>query len=136
MVEGDETISIISDTWSTDMLASDSETLEPVENERNFSAPLIPSNVVLPGDNNFNPLTNAVSQLRVNFLDASDTLSGSAWSTDALARDSEKMTEVDTDDNQSIAAKSNTTDTNRSEIDAIPDLILTANQRAPDSQFL
>lgn len=135
LVEGDETISIISDTWSTDVLASDSETLEPVENERNFSTPLIPSNVVLPGDNNFNPLTNAVSQLRVNFLDASDTRSESAWSTDVLASDSEKMTEVDTDDNQSIAAKSDTTDANRSEVDPIPDLIPTANQRAPDSPF-
>lgn len=134
LVEGDETISIISDTWSTDVLASDSETLEPVENERNFSTPLIPSAVVLPGDNNFNPLTNPVSQLRANFLDASDTRSESAWSTDVLASDSEKMTEVDTDDNQSIAAKSDTTDANRSEGDPIPDLI-PVNQRAPDSPF-
>lgn len=130
LVEGDETISIISDTWSTDVLASDSETLEPVENERNFSTPLIPSAVVLPGDNNFNPLANPVS----HFLDASDTRSESAWSTDVLASDSEKMTEVDTDDNQSIAAKSDTTDANRSEGDPIPDLI-PVNQRAPDSPF-
>lgn len=134
LVEGDETISIISDTWSTDVLASDSETLEPVENERNFSTPLIPSAVVLPGDNNFNPLTNPVSQLRANFLDSSDARSESAWSTDVLASDSEKMTEVDTDDNQSIAAKSDTTDANRSEGDPIPDLI-PVNQRAPDSPF-
>lgn len=137
LVEGDETISIISDTWSTDVLASDSETLEPVENERNFSTPLIPSidtplsAVVLPGDNNFNPLANP--QLRANFLDASDTRSESAWSTDVLASDSEKMTEVDTDDNQSIA-KSDTTDANRSEGDPIPDLI-PVNPRAPDSPF-
>lgn len=132
LVEGDETISIISDTWSTDVLASDSETLEPVENERNFSTPLIPSAVVLPGDNNFNPLANP--QLRATFMDASDTRSESAWSTDVLASDSEKMTEVDTDDNQSIAAKSDTTDANRSEGDPIPDLI-PVNQRAPDSPF-
>lgn len=135
LVEGvDETISIISDTWSTDVLASDSE---PVENERNFSTPLIPSAVVLPGDNNFNSLTNPVSQLRANYLDASDTRSESAWSTDVLdpsdGCDSEKMTEVDTDDNQSIA-KSDTTDANRSD-DPIPDLIPVANQRAPDSPF-
>lgn len=136
LVEGDETISIISDTWSTDVLASDSETIEPVENERNFSTPLIPSAVVLPGDNNFNPLTNPVSQLRANFLDASDTRSESAWSTDVLGfgSDSEKMTEVDTDDNQSIATKSDTTDANRSEGDPIPDLI-PVNQPAPDSPF-
>lgn len=135
LVEGDETISIISDTWSTDVLASDSETLEPVENERNFSTPLIPSAVVLPGDNNFNPLANSVSQLRANFLDASDTRSESAWSTDVLASDSEKMTEVDTDDNQSIAAKSDNNDANRSEVDPIPDLIPVNQQRAPDSPF-
>lgn len=134
LVEGDETISIISDTWSTDVLASDSETLEPTENERNFSTPLIPSAVVLPGDNNFNPLANSVSQLRANFLDASDTRSESAWSTDVLASDSEKMTEIDTDDNQSIAAKSDITDAGRSEGDPIPDLI-PVNQRAPDSPF-
>lgn len=135
LVEVDETVSIISDTWSTDvLLASDSETLEPAENERNFSTPLIPSAVVLPGDNNFNPLANSVSQLRANFLDASDTRSESAWSTDVLASDSEKMTEVDTDDNQSIAAKSDITDAGRSEGDPIPDLI-PHNQQAPDSPF-
>lgn len=135
LVEGDETISIISDTWSTDVLASDSETLEPVDNERIISTPLIPSAVVLPGDNNFNPITSTVSQLNANFLDASDTRSESAWSTDVLASDSEKMTEVDTDDNHSIAAKSDTTDANRSEVDPIPDLI-PVTQRAPDSPFL
>lgn len=135
LVEVDETVSIISDTWSTDvLLASDSETLEPAENERNFSTPLIPSAVVLPGDNNFNPLANSVSQLRANYLDASDTRSESAWSTDVLASDSEKMTEVDTDDNQSIAAKSDITDAGRSEGDPIPDLI-PHNQQAPDSPF-
>lgn len=131
-IGGDETVSIISDTWSTDVLASDSETLEPIENERNFSTPLIPSAVVLPGDNNFNPMTS--SQLRANYLDASDTRSESAWSTDVLASDSEKMAEVDTDDNQSIAAKSDITDAGRSECDPIPDLIPT-NRRAPDSPF-
>lgn len=135
LVEVDETVSIISDTWSTDvLLASDSETLEPAESERNFSTPLIPSAVVLPGDNNFNPLANSVSQLRANYLDASDTRSESAWSTDVLASDSEKMTEVDTDDNQSIAAKSDITDAGRSEGDPIPDLI-PHNQQAPDSPF-
>lgn len=131
-IGGDETVSIISDTWSTDVLASDSETLEPTENERNFSTPLIPSAVVLPGDNNFNPMAN--SQLRANYLDASDTRSESAWSTDVLASDSEKMAEVDTDDNQSIAAKSDITDAGRSECDPIPDLIPT-HRRAPDSPF-
>lgn len=71
LLEGDETISIISDTWSTDVLASDSETIEA--SERNFSTPLIPSNFTFR-----------------NF-DISETQSESAWSTDVLiASDSEK----------------------------------------------
>lgn len=32
---GDETVSMVSDTWSTDVLASDSETIE--QSERSFS---------------------------------------------------------------------------------------------------
>lgn len=136
LVEGDETISIISDTWSTDVLASDSETIEANENERNFSTPLIPSAVCLPGDNNFNPIGSGVSHLNANFLDASDARSESAWSTDVLASDSEKMTEVDTDDNQSITAKSDITDAGRPENDSIPDVIPSINQRTVnDSPF-
>ena len=71
LLEGDETISIISDTWSTDVLASDSETIEA--SERNFSTPLIPSLFTFRN------------------LDISETQSESAWSTDVLiASDSEK----------------------------------------------
>lgn len=133
LVEGDETVSIISDTWSTDVLASDSETIEPSENERNFSTPLIPSAVVLPGDNNFNPIG---SQLNANFLDASDARSESAWSTDVLASDSEKMTEVDTDDNQSITAKSDITDASgRPDNEPVPDLLLLNQRSVNDSPF-
>lgn len=137
LVEGDETISIISDTWSTDVLASDSETIEPSDAERNFSTPLIPSSVVLPGDNNFDSLANATGRLRSNFLEASsDTRSESAWSTDVLASDSEKLAEIDTDDNQSIAAKSDTTDAGRSESELARDVDTSAvNGRAPDSPF-
>lgn len=36
-VLGDETISLVSDTWSTDVLASDSETIE--QSDRNFPRP-------------------------------------------------------------------------------------------------
>lgn len=120
-IEGDETVSIMSDTWSTDVLASDSETLDASsDRDRNFSTPLIPSSVILPGDNNFDPLSNTTnaSNFRAN-CDISETQSESAWSTDVLASDSEKMTEIDTDDNQSIAAKSDITDTGRSEADGI-----------------
>lgn len=107
--EGDETVSIISDTWSTDVLASDSETVDAIERERerNFSTPLIPAAVILPGDNNFD--------VRAGYLDASDQRSESNWSTDVLASDSEKLNEVDTDDNASITARSDTLVSVRSE---------------------
>lgn len=36
LIEGDETISIYSDTWSTDVLASDSETIGESTYDRNF----------------------------------------------------------------------------------------------------
>lgn len=132
LIEGDETISIISDTWSTDVLASDSETIGDTDRDRNFSTPLIPSAVILPGDNNFDVLSNAARpQLRQNNLD--ETQSESAWSMDVLASDSEKMTEIDTDDNQSIAAKSDTTDAGRSETG---DHFREGDgNRAPDSPF-
>ncbi|XP_065077824.1 receptor-mediated endocytosis protein 6 homolog [Ochlerotatus camptorhynchus] len=87
LMEGDETISIISDTWSTDVLASDSEPIEV--SERNFSTPLIPTTPLMPGDHNYNPITNSFGQMRLNNVD-SETQSESAWSTDAV---------MDTDDN-------------------------------------
>lgn len=110
-IQGDETVSIVSDTWSTDVLASDSETVESTNERptvRNFATPLIPVDVVLPGDNNFQ-------------LELTDARSESNWSTDVLISDSEKLAEMDTDDNQSITARSDITDPNRS--------------NAPDSPF-
>ncbi|KAG4079273.1 hypothetical protein HA402_006996 [Bradysia odoriphaga] len=133
LVEVDETISIISDTWSTDVLASDSETIEQPDGERNFSTPLIPSSVILPGDDNFDPLRGSGSRIRGGFLEGSDTRSESAWSTDVLASDSEKTTEIDTDDNQSITANSDITDAGRSESDLARDIEVP--NRAPDSPF-
>lgn len=101
LLEGDETISIISDTWSTDVLASDSETIEANDN-RNFSTPLIPSSIILPES----------FQLRSHNFDISETQSESAWSTDVLiASDSEKNTEMDNDDTQSITTRSDITET-------------------------
>lgn len=100
LLEGDETISIISDTWSTDVLASDSETIEA--SERNFSTPLIPSSIILPD----------TFHLRSHNFDMSETQSESAWSTDVLiASDSEKNTEMDNDDTQSITTRSDITET-------------------------
>lgn len=129
LIEVDETISIISDTWSTDVLASDSETVDAIERDRNFSTPLIPSAVVLPGDNNFDPLSSAQQgQIRSSFLDTSETRSESAWSTDVLASDSEKLAEVDTDDNISITVKSEGDNSQDQEGTGRP-------SNAPDSPF-
>lgn len=102
LLEGDETISIISDTWSTDVLASDSEMIEAHDRNRT-EPPLIEQPLVEP----------VVQQL----LDVSETASESAWSTDVLASDSERLTEVDTDDTGSVARSD---DTGRSEVDETP----------------
>uniref|UniRef100_A0A0A1WG67 Receptor-mediated endocytosis protein 6 homolog n=1 Tax=Zeugodacus cucurbitae TaxID=28588 RepID=A0A0A1WG67_ZEUCU len=137
--EGDETVSIISDTWSTDVLASDSETVDASERDRdrNFSTPLIPSAVVLPGDNNFDVLTGA--GVMRPFLDVSDQRSESNWSTDVLASDSEKFAEVDTDDNLSITAKSDITDSgarSEQERDQLAAAISAAHtRRVPNSPY-
>lgn len=87
---GDETISLVSDTWSTDVLASDSEL---VEQQERF--PFLPSAEQPPPP----PLVSEPAQVN---LDVSETAS-EAWSTDVLASDSERMTEVDTDDTASVA---------------------------------
>lgn len=82
-------MSMVSDTWSTDVLASDSEI---VEQQDRVSLPVPPEQAapVLP--------TESTS----NMLDISETAS-EAWSTDVLASDSERLTEVDTDDTASVA---------------------------------
>lgn len=93
LLEGDETVSIISDTWSTDaVLASDSEMIDA--HERNFATPLIPNNVILPGG--YGLSDPIISNFRAPHLD--ETQSESNWSTDVLGSDSEKPTEVDVDD--------------------------------------
>ncbi|CRK97182.1 CLUMA_CG010579, isoform A [Clunio marinus] len=126
LLEGDETISIISDTWSTDVLASDSETIEA--SERNFSTPLIPSNIILPD----------TFQLRAHNFDMSETQSESAWSTDVLiASDSEKNNEIDNDDTQSITTQSDTTprDQEVPNVSQTPDSPFYAPPRVPYIHF-
>jgi len=119
LIEGDETISIISDTWSTDVLASDSETIEA--NERNFSTPLIPS--IIPDS----------FQLRTNNFDISETQSESAWSTDVLiASDSEKNGEIDNEDTQSITTRSDITDITTPRDQEVPN---NHTNHTPDSPF-
>lgn len=86
---GDETVSMVSDTWSTDVLASDSEI---VEQQDRMPLPVPPEQVA--------PVLSA--EPTPTMLDISETAS-EAWSTDVLASDSERLTEVDTDDTASVA---------------------------------
>ncbi|XP_052737207.1 receptor-mediated endocytosis protein 6 homolog [Bicyclus anynana] len=89
LLEGDETISIMSDTWSTDVLASDSETIgDSCEHTQVATSQGSNANTIAP--------------------DVSETASESAWSMDVLASDSDRNTEVDTDDCVSVAARSDT----------------------------
>ncbi|CAL1292355.1 unnamed protein product [Larinioides sclopetarius] len=93
MMEGDETKSMVSDTWSTDVLASDSETVE----QSDISAQM------------------SQSCLDRALLDTSETASQSdAWSTDVMASDTERLQDIDTDDTASVARSD---DTARSEMD-------------------
>lgn len=105
LIEGDETVSMVSDTWSTDVLASDSEIIEQQEKILYPSSEQTSS--VLP------TTSESVPQA---VLDVSETAS-EAWSTDVLASDSERLTEVDTDDTASVARSD---DTARSEIEVEP----------------
>lgn len=104
LLEGDETISIISDTWSTDVLASDSETIDAGDGrqEQQCFAPIIEQPLVDP------PISNPL-------LDISETQSESAWSTDVLASDTERLTEVDNDDIASVARSDDASSVARSD---------------------
>ena len=110
MIGGDETISLVSDTWSTDVLASDSETIEAADRADR-------------GDQFHEQLLNRhlaeLDQMQGDYLGsdaAGETFetASEAWSTDVLASDSERMTEFDTDDAQSVARSD---DTGRSEVE-------------------
>ncbi|CAG9856957.1 unnamed protein product [Phyllotreta striolata] len=94
LLEGDETISIISETWSTDVLASDNETVDAAETRQPLQ--LVESVQEAPG-----------------ILDMSETQSESAWSTDVMTSDTERLTEVDNEDSVSVAQSDET----RSETD-------------------
>lgn len=95
LLEGDETISIISDTWSTDVLASDTETIDASDrNEQPLFAPILEQSIEPPITSN-------------QLLDLSETQSESAWSTDVLASDN--------DDAVSVAPSDDSTSVTRSE---------------------
>ncbi|XP_018357259.1 PREDICTED: GTPase-activating protein and VPS9 domain-containing protein 1 [Trachymyrmex septentrionalis] len=100
LIEEYETVSMVSDTWSTDVLASDSEIVE--QQDRILLA--VPPEQVAPV---------LPAEPTPTMLDISETAS-EAWSTDVLASDSERLTEVDTDDTASVARSD---DTARSEIE-------------------
>ncbi|XP_066958236.1 GTPase-activating protein and VPS9 domain-containing protein 1 [Macrobrachium rosenbergii] len=110
LISGDETISLVSDTWSTDVLASDSETIEAADRADR-------------GDQFHEQLLNRhlaeLDRMQGDYLSgdaAGETFetASEAWSTDVLASDSERMTEFDTDDAQSVARSD---DTGRSEVE-------------------
>ncbi|KAK7074988.1 GTPase-activating protein and VPS9 domain-containing protein 1 [Halocaridina rubra] len=110
LISGDETISLVSDTWSTDVLASDSETIEAADRADRGD---------LFHDQLLNRHLAELDRMQGDYLSGDaggetfETAS-EAWSTDVLASDSERMTEFDTDDAQSVARSD---DTGRSEIE-------------------
>lgn len=114
LVGGDETFSLVSDTWSTDVLASDSETIEAVDRDirddrSDFHDQLLNRHLQeldrMQGTGNYR-VAEAAGE---TFETASE-----AWSTDVLTSDSERLQEFDTDDSQSVARSD---DAGRSELD-------------------
>ncbi|CAM6032097.1 unnamed protein product, partial [Sphagnum compactum] len=88
----DETKSMLSDTWSTDVLASDSEAFEQTETNPTTTTAM-------------NMLGFPVHQSHAlqSVLDSSETASQSdAWSTDVLTSDTERLQEFDPDDSASV----------------------------------
>ncbi|RWS15868.1 GTPase-activating protein and VPS9 domain-containing protein 1-like protein [Dinothrombium tinctorium] len=105
----DETKSLLSDTWSTDVLASDSEALEQSENAAGGANQASGVNfLVTPG---------FPGQLIQSTLDASETASQSdAWSTDVLTSDTERLQEFDMEETGSIT-RSDDSNLTRSELE-------------------
>ncbi len=124
MPVGDETVSMVSDTWSTDVLASDSENIEQNQsaNSASINAIFSSSDAVAMFQNaNFpqvlldfcveksflhipsNEKDNLyVTVFDLQLIDISETAS-EGWSTDVVVSDSDRVTEVDTDDTASVA---------------------------------
>lgn len=100
LLEGDETISIISETWSTDVLASDNETVDAGDSRHDRT--------------NLQLVDQAIQEVP-HALDISETQSESAWSTDVMASDTERLTEVDNDDSVSVAQSDDTNSVARSD---------------------
>ena len=127
-LQGDETISMVSDTWSTDVLASDTET----DQERGSGSRRYRMHVRLPdelaglagvdhrqlsaGGTSSNQgmvgvaSSSIASSSAANLLDVAETAS-EAWSIDVLASDTEslRLAELDNEDTGSVARSDDTT---------------------------
>lgn len=93
---GDETKSLLSDTWSTDVLGSDSEALE----QHDATHPHHPLSVHAPHSiPHFGPMPLHMAQAYGFVPEGSETASQSdAWSTDVLTSDTERLREFDVED--------------------------------------
>uniref|UniRef100_T1IJR9 Receptor-mediated endocytosis protein 6 homolog n=1 Tax=Strigamia maritima TaxID=126957 RepID=T1IJR9_STRMM len=105
LIEGDETVSMVSDTWSTDVLASDSETVESQHEHAIQEVSVGTAGVFLDPN---------LVQFGLHGTDVADTGS-EAWSTDVLVSDSERMQDVDTDDTGSVTRSDDTASVARSD---------------------
>ena len=121
--QGDETISMVSDTWSTDVLASDTETTLGDADERRRYRVRLPDELALGVDRQLSATSSSqgvlgggaasssiASSSAANLLDVAETAS-EAWSIDVLASDTEslRLAELDNDDTGSVARSDDTT---------------------------
>ena len=121
--QGDETISLVSDTWSTDVLASDTETTMGETDERGSRRYRVrlPDELALGVDRQLSSTSasqgnvgaassSIASSSAANLLDVAETAS-EAWSIDVLASDTEslRLAELDNDDTGSVARSDDTT---------------------------
>jgi hypothetical protein len=93
MFGGDETVSLVSDTWSTDVLASDSE----MGGE---------GRLLLPTDGATTHPSHS-SRASVDACGGGESMS-EAWSTDVAANDIERLHDFDTEETNSVARSDDT----------------------------
>ena len=120
----DETISMVSDTWSTDVLASDTETTMGDGDDRlsRRHRGRLPDELPLGVDRQLSATSSThggratgeassvASSSAANLLDVAETAS-EAWSIDVLASDTEslRLAELDNEDTGSVARSDDTT---------------------------
>lgn len=127
--QGDETISMVSDTWSTDVLASDTETTMGDGDDRHSrrNRVRLPDDLAAGVDRQLSATSSSqggisgsvgvgggassiASSSAANLLDVAETAS-EAWSIDVLASDTEslRLAELDNEDTGSVARSDDTT---------------------------